>query len=59
MTGTKWYQSIVFKIILSVAVTAVLVNASFGYLYLRITEQQISDTISRTAGQLGSSAGNS
>jgi len=52
VTGTKWYQSIVFKIILSVAVTAILVNASFGYLYLSITEQQISDTLLQGASRI-------
>ncbi|MGE5190727.1 MAG: sensor histidine kinase, partial [Gemmatimonadota bacterium] len=49
---TKWYQSIVFKIILSVAATAILVNASFGYLYLGITEQQLSDTILQGATRI-------
>ncbi len=52
MTGTKWYQSIVFKIILSVAVTAILVNASFGYLYLSITQQEISESILQGASRI-------
>ncbi len=52
MSGTKWYQSIVFKIILSVAATAIVVNASFGYLYLSITERQISDSILQGATRI-------
>jgi two-component system, NtrC family, sensor kinase len=45
----KWYRSLGFKIIVSVGLTAVAVNASFGYLYLTVQERQMGRMILRSA----------
>jgi hypothetical protein len=47
-----WYRSIGFKTVLSVAVTAILVNGFFGYLGLTIHEKHLNTTILRSASQL-------
>lgn len=52
MRDLHWYRSIGFKTVLSVAVTAVLVNGFFGYLGLTIHEKHLNTTILRSASQL-------
>ena len=49
MARPKWYRSLGFKIIVSVGLAAVAVNASFGYLYLRVQERQMGALILRSA----------
>jgi two-component system NtrC family sensor kinase len=46
---SKWYRSLSFKIIVSVGLAAVAVNASFGYLYLTVQERQMGRMILRAA----------
>jgi two-component system NtrC family sensor kinase len=48
----RWYQSIEFKIILSVAITTLAVNGFFTYLYLDVQEKHIDETILKNATQL-------
>jgi two-component system NtrC family sensor kinase len=52
MKDLKWHKSIGFKTVLSVAITAVLVNGLFGYLNLAIQQRHLNDTILRSATQL-------
>ncbi|HEU5359820.1 MAG TPA: hypothetical protein VFU42_01555, partial [Candidatus Deferrimicrobiaceae bacterium] len=51
-SGTKWYKSIEFKIILSVAFTTLAVNGLFTFLYLDIQARHIDETILQNASQL-------
>lgn len=48
----KWYRSLGFKIIVAVGLTAVAVNASFGYLNLTVQERQLGELLLRSADRL-------
>jgi two-component system NtrC family sensor kinase len=48
----RWYRSIGSKILLSVAITAIVVKGFFAFISLRIQEEQLNDTILRSASQL-------
>lgn len=52
MPETKWHESIGFKIILSVAAAAVLVNGAFGYLYLNLQERQLGEMVVQSASRI-------
>jgi two-component system NtrC family sensor kinase len=52
VTKPKWFQSLTLKIIVSVGLTAIAVNASFGYAYLAVQERQMERMILRSAGRL-------
>ncbi|MEW5805774.1 MAG: hypothetical protein AB1756_00210 [Acidobacteriota bacterium] len=52
MRELKLHKSIGFKIILSVAIVAVIVNGSFGYIKLTIQEKHLNETILRSASLL-------
>ena len=49
MPRPKWYRSLSVKIIVSVGLTAVAVNASFGYLYQALQQRQMNAMILRSA----------
>ncbi|OGP35004.1 MAG: hypothetical protein A2X88_05165 [Deltaproteobacteria bacterium GWC2_65_14] len=50
--GTKWYNSIEFKIILSVAVATLVINGFFTFLYLDLQARHLDETILKNASQL-------
>ncbi|NIO16562.1 MAG: HAMP domain-containing protein [Deltaproteobacteria bacterium] len=52
MKDLKWHKSIGFKSVMSVGITAVLVNGLFGYLTLAIQGRHLNDTILRSATQM-------
>src|SRR3989304_7021456 len=50
--GTKWYNSIEFKIILSVALATLVINGFFTFLYLDLQARHLDETILKNASQL-------
>ncbi len=48
----KWYRSIGAKILISVAITAIVVKGFFAFMSLRIQEKHLNETILRSASQL-------
>ncbi|HBX43408.1 MAG TPA: two-component sensor histidine kinase [Deltaproteobacteria bacterium] len=50
--GVRWYKSIEFKIILSVAITTLAVNGFFTFLYLDVQAKHLDETILKNATQL-------
>jgi two-component system NtrC family sensor kinase len=50
--GMKWYKSIEFKIIVSVAIITIVINSFIAYLYLSFQSQHLDETILRSASQL-------
>jgi len=48
----RWYQSIEFKIILSVAITTMVINGFFTFLYLDVQARHLDETILKNATQL-------
>jgi len=50
--GVRWYKSIEFKIILSVAITTLAVNGFFTFLYLDVQARHLDETILKNATQL-------
>jgi two-component system NtrC family sensor kinase len=48
----RWYQSIEFKIILSVAITTMMINGFFTFLYLDVQARHLDETILKNAIQL-------
>lgn len=48
----KWYRSIGSKILISVAITAIVVKGFFAYMSLRVQKEHLNDTILRSASQL-------
>lgn len=50
--GVRWYKSIEFKIILSVAITTLAVNGFFTFLYLNVQARHLDETILKNATQL-------
>jgi two-component system NtrC family sensor kinase len=50
--GVRWYKSIEFKIILSVAITTLVVNGFFAFLYLDVQARHLDEMILRNATQL-------
>jgi len=50
--GMRWYQSIEFKIILSVAITTLVINGFFTFLYLGVQARHLDETILKNAVQL-------
>ncbi len=48
----RWYQSIEFKIILSVAITTLVINGFFTFLYLDVQARHLDETILKNATQL-------
>ncbi len=48
----KWYKSIEFKIIVSVAIITIVINSFIAYLYLSFQSQHLDETILRSASQL-------
>ena len=50
--GMRWYQSIEFKIILSVAITTMVINGFFTFLYLDVQARHLDETILKNATQL-------
>ena len=52
MARMKWYKSIEFKIILSVAITTIVINCFVAYFYLSFLSQHLDETTLRNASQL-------
>ncbi len=52
MARMKWYQSIEFKIILSVAITTIVINCFVAYFYLSFLSRHLDETTLRNASQL-------
>src|SRR3990172_7916610 len=50
--GVRWYKSIEFKIILSVAITTLAVNGFFTFLYLDVQARHLDETILKSATRL-------
>jgi two-component system NtrC family sensor kinase len=50
--GMKWYKSIEFKIIVSVAIITIVINCFIAYLYLSFQSRHLDETILRSASQL-------
>jgi two-component system NtrC family sensor kinase len=50
--GLKWYKSIEFKIIVSVAIITIVINCFIAYFYLSFQSQHLDETILRSASQL-------
>ncbi len=48
----KWYQSIEFKIILSVAITTIVINGFVAYIYLSFLSRHLDETTLLNASQL-------
>lgn len=51
-TGMKWYRSIEFKIIASVAVTAIGINFFIAYLYLSFQSRHLDEMILQSASRV-------
>jgi two-component system NtrC family sensor kinase len=50
--GRKWYKSIEFKIIVSVAIITIVINGFIAYLHLSFQSQHLDETILRSASQI-------
>jgi two-component system NtrC family sensor kinase len=48
----RWYQSLSLRIIVTVSLTAVVVNLSFGWVYLTIEERHLGALVLGSAGRL-------